>query len=390
MKDLVQQLDQRIAWDTFLADLAGWTLDESVRIQQIPAPTFAEETRACYVREQFARFGLADIDMDEQFNVYGRLRGVATTPGIMVMAHTDTVFPIETDLTVKPRDDLLYGPGLGDNSMGVAGMLALLKYLHDHALTPDCDLWFVATSCEEGLGDLKGVRMAYKRMESRIGAVINLEGMALGHIYHAGISSHRVRITVHTEGGHSWLHFGRPSAIHVLMQLGARITEITPPSSPRTTFNIGVIEGGQSVNSIAASASLLLDLRSEEQHELEKLKVQVNQLMADLPTDVRVSIEVVGDRPAGYMNPRHTLVQAAVQALRAVGIDGTLERGSTDGNIPLHFGCPCVTIGITRGGNAHRTDEYIQIHPIHQGVQQLILLTMAACQKQAALSIEGL
>jgi tripeptide aminopeptidase len=390
MKTALQQLNQNILWDTFLDDLSAWTLDEGIRIQQIPAPTFAERPRAEYVAEQFRVFGLQHIEIDSLHNVYGVMRGTKSGGGLMLMAHTDTVFPAETDLTVQyNREDIVLGPGLGDNSLGVSGMLAVLKYLVDSQTTPACDIWFVATSCEEGLGDLRGVRQAYKTLEKHVGVVINLEGMALGHVYHAGISVHRLKITVTTEGGHSWLHFGRASAIHSLMQLGAKISAIQLPPTPRTTYNIGVIEGGQSINSIATSATMWLDLRSEQQSELEKIKQQVLAILKEVPNDVTLTIEVVGDRPAGYLNPRHVLVQGALQALSEVNITGTLETGSTDGNIPLYYGCPCVTVGITRGGNAHRTDEFIEIAPIQQGIRQLILLTLATCQHHAQNKLGG-
>lgn len=391
MKDLVQRLTAEVPFASLLPTLSEWTLQEGVRIQQIPAPTFAEAERAAYVAQQFQRLGLRDVDVDSLSNVTGMLRGTTDGPGLLIMAHTDTVFPATTDLSISyPEDDTVAGPGIGDNSIGVAGLLALVQFFRTRGISPACDLWLAATSCEEGLGDLKGVRAVYSRLGNRIGAVINIEGMALGHVYHAGIASHRLRVRITAEGGHSWLHFGRPSAIHALIEVGARLIQLDVPTLPRTTFNIGTIEGGQSVNTIAASASLLLDLRSESQAELDQLKAQVEQALQPVPSGTTLTVEVVGDRPAGAMPVRHSLVQGALQALREIGIEGTLESGSTDGNIPLYYGCPCVTIGITRGGHAHRLDEFIHTPPIAQGLQQLITLTLAAAQAQAARQIEGL
>jgi acetylornithine deacetylase/succinyl-diaminopimelate desuccinylase-like protein len=379
MKSVVQQWDKSINWGTFLPALAGWVVEQAIAIQQIPAPTFDELARAEYVQATFLRFGLDDVRIDAQKNVYGVLKGVRPeAKAAMVMAHTDTVFPHTTDLSVKRSADYIYGAGLGDNSLGVAGMLGLLKFLHDHNIKPQTDLWFVATSCEEGLGDLKGVRVAYQHLKELLGAVINLEGIAFGHVYHAGIAVHRLHITANTEGGHSWLHFGRPSAIHALLELGASITRIALPTTPRTTYNIGMIEGGQTINSIASTASLWLDLRSESQPTLEKLLQGVHTLLKQHEkTGVRFDVASVGDRPAGYLDPRHPLVQGALYALELVGMRGILETGSTDGNIPLYYGCPCVTIGITRGGNAHRTDEFIEVTPIADGLRQLITLALA-------------
>ncbi len=391
MIDYIQYFTDTLAPNNYLPELASWTLEECIRIQQIPAPTFAEAERAAYVAEQFRALGLADVETDNLHNVIGALKGEKSGAGILIMAHTDTVFPATTDLTLTyPTPDTVAGPGIGDNSVGVAGLLALVRYFRQSGHRPGCDIWFAATSCEEGLGDLKGVRAVYEQLADRIGAVINIEGMALGHVYHAGIASHRLRLQVTTEGGHSWLHFGRPSAIHTLIEIAHRLIQLSVPSVPRTTFNIGIIEGGQSINTIAASASLLLDLRSESQEELERLKQQVQSLLQPTPADTTLSVEIVGDRPTGSMPVRHSLVKGALQALREVGIAGTLESGSTDGNIPLYHGCPCVTIGITRGGNAHRLDEFIHVPPILQGLQQLITLTLAAAQAQSNRQIEGL
>jgi tripeptide aminopeptidase len=391
MKSTIKHLNQALVWHNFLPTLTQWVIDEGIRIQQIPAPTFAEKPRAEYVLSQFVAMGLQDTHMDEQYNVYGVLKGKQAGSGLMMMAHTDTVFPIETDLHIQRiGDDLIYGAGIGDNSLGVAGMLGFLKYLRDSQHTPTCDVWFVATSCEEGLGDLNGVKKAYQRLQDKIGVVINIEGLAFGHVYHAGISVHRLHITAQTEGGHSWLHFGRPSAIHVIVQLANKITHLTPSINPRSTFNIGVIEGGQSINSIASEAGLWLDLRSESQAELEKLKNVVQKLVKESESDgVKIHAEVVGSRPSGYIDPKHPLIQGALGALEEVGTRGTLESGSTDGNIPLYHGCPTVTVGITRGGNAHRTDEFMEVAPVKHGMQQLILLALATLDAHSQHKLSG-
>ncbi len=363
----------------WLDDLAAWTLDQAIAIQQIPAPTFAEQRRAEFVAAAFQELGLAQVEIDDVFNVSGLLPGRRRdAPAVMVAAHTDTVFPENTDLTLQRDSDLIYGPGLGDNSLGVAGLLALVSALRRDRITPGSDLWVVATSREEGLGDLGGMRAAFARLKPQIGSVINVEGLAFGHVYHAGIAVRRLKITARTAGGHSWLHFGRPSAIHSLVQLGARVTALQPPQSPRTTYNIGMIEGGQSINSIATEASLWLDMRSEESGALAAFEQRVRGEIADLRSpEVNFEVEVVGDRPAGTIAPDHPLVERALDALAQVGVRGTLETGSTDGNVPLSEGCPTVTIGISRGGNAHRLDEYIDSTAVASGIRQLVRLTLA-------------
>ncbi len=383
MRNWVQQFNKKIDFSEN-TDIAQWILQEAIAIQQIPAPTFDEGKRAAYVRGRFAALGLQDIHTDSVHNVYGRLCGVnSAAPAVMLSAHTDTVFGHEIDLTLRHEQGLIYGPGLGDNSIGVAGMLGLIEWMRRASLTPECDLWFVATTGEEGLGDLIGMRAAYDTLKARVGLVINVEGLALGHIYHAGIAVKRLKITARAEGGHSWLHFGRPSAIHVLVQLGARITSLHPPTNPRTTYNIGMIEGGISVNTIAAEASMLLDMRSEDQQALKHLEDQVRGHIRGLTTqDQTFEIEVVGNRPSGRIPSDHPLVQGALAALDTVGLRGALETGSTDGNIPLAAGCPTVTVGITRGGNAHRTDEFVETAHVGSGARQLLVLALAAAAYQ--------
>jgi acetylornithine deacetylase/succinyl-diaminopimelate desuccinylase-like protein len=385
IKSHLKQLHHTLNWST-LPTLADWVVASAIAIQQIPAPTFAEAQRAQYVAEQFRVLGLQEVTLDALHNVYGRLPGAQPTErGLMFVAHTDTVFAAETNLAIRREADLIYGPGLGDNSLGVAALLGLAKYLRDENIVPACDVWFVATVCEEGLGDLKGIRAAYTTLQERIGGVLNLEGLAYGHIYHAGIAVHRLHITATAEGGHSWLHFGRASAVHGIVELGAQICRIVPPSSPRTTYNIGMVEGGQGINAIGTQAGLWLDLRSEQQGELDKLRHQVLNLLQQLQTnELRFQAHVVGERPAGYLSARHAFVQGALAALELENVRGALETGSTDANVPLAAGCPAVTIGITRGGNAHRLDEYIETKPIPAGMRQWITLALATAQHQAA------
>jgi len=381
MKKAVLQINRSTNWRS-LSALANWVIEEGIRVQQVAAPTFQEDERATYVAMQFRELGLVEVQQDEQKNVYGLLKGInRAIPALMVSAHTDTVFPGETDLTIQRKEGVIYGPGLGDNSMGVSGMLGLARWFRDENITPECDIWFVATSCEEGLGDLNGMRAAYEKLKHQVGTVINLEGLAFGHIYHAGIAVHRLHITARAEGGHSWLHFGRPSAVHAILELGAQINRMPVPTAPRSTFNVGMIEGGQAINAIGTSAGLWLDLRSEDQEALENMREQVYGIMRGLEVPgLSFEVEVVGNRPAGMIDPSHPLVEGAQAVLDQLNIRGTLERGSTDGNIPLHDGCPTVTIGITRGGNAHRLDEYIETMPVRMGMRQLIMLTLAAAQ----------
>ncbi len=367
-----------------LAGLAQWVVDEALRIQQVAAPTFHEKERALYVAKRFRELLLDDISIDDLNNVYGRIPGKGSDAALLVFAHTDTVFSADTDLSIRRCGDLIYGPGIGDNSVGVAGMLGAIKSIQESGRAPECDIWFVADSCEEGLGDLRGAKAAYARLQGQVRAVINLEGLALGHVYNAGIAVHRLRISAQTEGGHSWLHYGRPSATHAIMQLGHQIGSLELPVSPRTTCNIGMIDGGHAINAIATEASLWLDMRSVDARALAELRQGVGRLVKQSWRDgLQFEVETVGERPAGSIADDHVLVRGALSALAEIGINGSLETASTDGNVPLSQGCPAVTIGITRGGNAHRLDEYIEVAPIRFGLKQLITLVLASARYYA-------
>jgi acetylornithine deacetylase/succinyl-diaminopimelate desuccinylase-like protein len=379
MRHLVEKLDSELDWHD-LPEIANWTLDQALAIQHIPAPTFHERPRAEYIAHLLDQIGLQQISMDSLHNVYARLPGQnSRLSPVMLSAHMDTIFAADTDLTLKREADCISAPGLGDNSIGVAGLLAIPYALQRMNILTERDLQLVATTREEGLGDLGGMRAAFETMKHNLHCVINLEGLAFGHVYHAGIAVRRLHIAASAPGGHSWLHFGRSSAVHGIAQLGAKLTAIQPPQNPRTTYNIGMIEGGEAINAIATSASLWLDLRSEDRATLEQIESQVRAHVATLTSDdLTFSVRIVGDRPAGRISPDHPLVEGALAALAQVGVHGTLETGSTDANVPLSEGCPAVTIGVTRGGNAHRLDEYVETQPIASGLRHLILLTIAA------------
>jgi len=351
--------------------LTDRVLEMACAIQQIPAPTFHEHKRAEFVRQQFVALGLQDVSMDEMGNVYARRPGHGQTRPILVSAHTDTVFPANIPLTLQRHAERIYGPGLGDNALGVAGLIGLVWALEDEALPGD--LWLAANVCEEGLGDLRGMRAVMDRLGKQVKATIVLEGMALGQIYHGGIGVRRYRFTARAEGGHSWLNFGRPSAIHGLLRFGAQLTHLTVPSTPRTTYNIGTINGGTSVNTIAREAWFDLDLRSEDPSALSELATRVESLAAENRlAGVALEIQVIGDRPSGGLTRHHPLVQIAAHVLQNLGVTPRFDTGSTDANIPLSLGLPCICVGLSHGGNAHRPDEYIETAPLATGLKALV------------------
>jgi tripeptide aminopeptidase len=351
-------------------------LELAIQIQQIPAPTFAESQRAEFVRHMFEREQLADVESDPTGNVYARLKGTSPSARpLIISAHLDTVFPPETNLELIRRPDRLIGPGIGDNSLGVAGLFGLLWLLRERRINLPGDLWLVANVCEEGLGDLRGMKAVVERFGPAIQAYIVLEGMALGYIYHRALSVERYRIQAKTAGGHSWKDYGQPSAIHELAGLVTRLTSLSLPTSPRTTLNVGKFIGGTSVNVLAAEAWLELDLRSESTTTLSKVTAQVHELVkASERPGVRFSIHPLSTRPSGELHASHPLVCLAENSLRQQGILPVLTIGSTDANIPLSQGYPAVCIGLTTGSGAHTTEEFIHTSPLKAGMEQLFHL----------------
>ncbi len=344
-------------------------------IQQIPAPTFSEAQRAAWICARFQEEGLVDVMLDEVGNVLARLPGLTAGPPLVVSAHLDTVFPASVDLSLTQTDTRISGPGIGDNSLGLAGLFSLIWLLRERRVTLPGDLWLVANVCEEGLGDLKGMQAVVNRFGAAPFAYLVVEGMGLGEIYHRGLGVQRYRVTIATPGGHSWIDYGRPSAIHEMAQFIDRLTSLPLPSSPRTTLNVGVISGGTSVNTIASQAWMELDLRSESPSALAGLIQEVERLVAMANhLDVHCRAEVIGRRPVGDIPKNHPLVRLARDIIRGLGIRPTPGIGSTDANIPLSRGFPSICIGLTNGSGAHTLKEYIRTQALSTGIEQLFQL----------------
>ena len=355
-------------------ELVKRVLEMAIAIQQIPAPTFNEGRRAAFVLERFQEEGLSDVSIDPVGNVYARLPGKAnarSAPPLVVSAHLDTVFPEDTPLDLRRDSDRIYGPGIGDNATGVAGLFGLLWALQGSQRLPG-DVWLVANVGEEGLGNLCGMSAVVDRFGADVRAYIILEGMALGQIYNRGLSVRRYEISACTPGGHAWVDFGRPSAIHELAGLITRLCAIPVPEQPRSSMNIGTVSGGTSVNTIAAQATCLLDLRSESGQVLARLARQTEaQIEAGNYPGIQFSWKVVGERPSGGIPSSHPLVRLAKSCLEAQGIHPLLNIGSTDANIPLSRGMPAICMGLTSGGGAHTVEEYIATQPLELGLAQL-------------------
>jgi acetylornithine deacetylase/succinyl-diaminopimelate desuccinylase-like protein len=374
--------------------LLSRVLDLAVEIQQIPAPSLDEGQRAEFVRSRFEAENLGDISVDDLGNVYACLPGAGHAPPLVVSAHLDTVFPLSTALHVRRDGERIYGPGIGDNSLGIAGLFGLLWSLRNRTLNKSDgsvlvdswlpgDIWLVANVGEEGLGNLRGMRAVVERFADRVLAYLVIEGMALGQIYHRALGVQRYRISAQTPGGHSWVDYGRPSAIHELAKLVVGLDELQLPQKPRCSLNVGTIHGGISINTIAPEAYLELDLRSESAPALESLVKSTGEIIDNLNRpDVQFSMDVIGQRPAGEIPELHPIVQLAKRCLLAQNIQPNFTIASTDANIPLSKGLPAICLGLTTGYGAHTSEEYINTRPLSLGMAQLVAFVEAAFSTQ--------
>ncbi|SRR5258707_4794872 len=343
----------------------------TARIGAVAAPTGQEFERARFVAALWQERGYTP-EIDSVGNVYV-LRGGKNkkAPLLMLMAHTDTVFPVSTPLIIKREGDTLHGPGISDNSVSVATMLHTFDLLDELKIETATDVVAVANVGEEGLGNLLGARTAVERYRPDLGAVIVIDG-GLGHITYGAVGSKRWRITVHGPGGHSYGSFGTPSAIHGLGRIIAALAGLQVPQSPKTTFNVGVIEGGTSVNTIAASASALLDMRSTDVESLNWLAEEARALIEQRAgAGLSVEINVLGERPAGERSLSDPLIQLAGEVLQWLCIEPRYGSSSTDANIPISLNIPSVCIGVTHGEHAHTLQEFFHIPPLGPGLAQI-------------------
>jgi tripeptide aminopeptidase len=354
-------------------------VEETLHLCRIPAPTFDEAARAAYVAERMRQIGLADVQSDAIHNVTGILHHGETRPTTLVVAHIDTVFPHSTPLSVRRTTRRLYGPSIGDNSAAVSAMLHVAETMSNLPSRFPGRVVFAASVGEEGLGNLCGIRALLDTWQEHIDTVIAVEGHGLDEIRHAGIGSTRLEVTFEGPGGHSWGAFGTPSAIHALGQAVSKLSQLRVPSNPKTTYNVGIVEGGESINTIAPRASMLVDLRSVDPPALQRLEARLERLLHDVEqqSGVRVASRVVGQRPAATLPVQHPLCQAVSTIRRQLRLrPGRFGAASTDANLPLSRGIPALCLGITRGGLAHTVQEYIDIAPIPGGMKQLFLTVL--------------
>lgn len=363
------------------------TINEQIKSCEIPAPTFQEEKRAAWFMQRFTELGLKNVRTDRIGNVIGERPGVGTGPVLVLAAHLDTVFPAGTDVRVKREGTMLTAPGIGDDSRGLGVILAVARALNEAKIETAGTILFVANVGEEGLGDLRGVRHLFnEELKGRATHFISVDGTGLG-ITNTAVGVVRYRVTVRGPGGHSYGAFGLPSPIHALGRAIEKIARFQVPKAPKTTFNVGKLEGGTSVNSIAHTAWMEVDMRSESAAELNKLEAEFKRaVQAALDEEnqrgsgdkkLMLELKVVSQRPAGVQPPDSPIMQIARAADRALGIATEMDSGSTDSNIPISLGIPAITIdGGGKGFGAHSLDERFDTTNSHLGTQRALLIAL--------------
>jgi acetylornithine deacetylase/succinyl-diaminopimelate desuccinylase-like protein len=347
---------------------------ELVALTEIPAPPFKEAARAKAYLAMLTESGLADVEMDAVGNVMGIRRGTVAGPLLAVVAHLDTVFPEGTNVKVRRDGTRLMAPGIGDNTRGAALMLAVVRAMNAAKIETKSDILFVGNVGEEGEGDLRGVKFLLQkgRYAGRIGQFVAIDGGDLGSLTRGGVGSLRYRVTFKGPGGHSYGAFGLVNPAFAMGNAIAKFSRLQVPASPKTTFNVGVVGGGTSVNSIPAEVQMVVDMRSVSCGELKKVNEaflalvrgavdEENAARSTREGRIAADARVIGDRPCGETALHAPIVQTATAAVTAFGLTPSYGISSTDSNVPMSLGIPAITIGRGPGGRAHSPDEWTDV-----------------------------
>jgi tripeptide aminopeptidase len=360
-------------------------------LTEIPAPPFGEAARSEWLRQRFTALGLENIQRDDLGNVLGFLHSAPSSPLIGISAHLDTVFPQGTALQTREEANKLYGPGISDNAAGVTALLAIANALKRTQLKPATNILFIGNVGEEGEGNLRGMRHLFAASPWRdaIRSLLVIDGAGIDTYVNQALGSRRFEITFRGPGGHSWSDFGVPNPIILLSRALARFSDVQAPESPRTTFNVGVISGGTSVNSIPESATARVDLRSASMEELQKLEDRLRECVAEAWREaplshrsgelkVTLAIESIGDRPAAELPPDARILQIVRAADKHLRIESFPRLASTDANVPLALGIEATTIGAGGdGGGAHTLREWFDCSNRDLGLKRILLVLLA-------------
>jgi len=368
-------------------------VEELVQLTEIPAPPFGEEVRASTYMAMLRDAGLTNVEMDQIGNVMGLRPGTGGAPLLAVAAHLDTVFPEGTEVEVRREGNRLRAPGIGDDTAGLATLLAVARVLNETDLETESDLLFIGNVGEEGAGDLRGVKHLFRdgKYKDQIGGFISVESGGQSTITTGALGSLRYRVTFKGPGGHSYGAFGLVSPAYAMGNAIRKVSAISVPDTPKTTFNIGIVEGGTSVNSIPFETSMVVDMRSESRDELEKLVETFLDLVHEAVEEenatrsisegqIELEMTLVGDRPSGQTSESANIVKFAVAAFEAFGIRPTFRISSTDSNVPISLGIPAITIGRGGlGGRSHSLDEWVDIErePTVRGMQVVMTTILA-------------
>ena len=368
-------------------------VEELVQLTEIPAPPFGEGVRASTYMAMLRDAGLTNVEMDQIGNVMGLRPGTGEAPLLAVAAHLDTVFPEGTEVEVRREGNRLRAPGIGDDTAGLATLLAVARVLNETDLETESDLLFIGNVGEEGAGDLRGVKHLFRdgKYKDQIGGFISVESGGQSTITTGALGSLRYRVTFKGPGGHSYGAFGLVSPAYAMGNAIRKVSAISVPDTPKTTFNIGIVEGGTSVNSIPFETSMVVDMRSESRDELEKLVETFLDLVHEAVEEenatrsisegqIELEMTLVGDRPSGQTSESANIVKFAVAAFEAFGIRPTFRISSTDSNVPISLGIPAITIGRGGlGGRSHSLDEWVDIErePTVRGMQVVMTTILA-------------
>ena len=375
---------------SFFERNAAAITEEQVRICSIPASPFGEQQRAEYLRERFSALGLTEVEIDAEGNCLGLLEGRTRSPLLVVSAHLDTVFSPDTDFTVIRSGERLLAPGIADDGCGLAALIALAQAILNERIRPEGSILFVGTVGEEGEGNLRGVRhlLTRGRWASKVDAFLSFDGPGVDRITNRALGSRRYRVEIAGPGGHSWGDFGLPNPVHAIGRAIARLAAYPLPREPRTTFNVGRVEGGASVNAIPETAAMDVDLRSVAEAELRRLdsffRRAVRQAVDEenankRPADplLNLKVDLIGERPTGETPADSPLVELAVEATKLMGVEPRLDQSSTDSNLPISLGIPAITLGAGgTSGCSHTLAEWYDPRGRELGLKRALLVVL--------------
>lgn len=367
------------------------TLERHIKLTETEAPPFKESKRAKLFSSYFNQIGSDSVWIDKEGNVLGLLKGIQGDRTVALDAHLDTVFPEGTDLKVRVKNDTLFAPGIGDDTRGLAMLLTILETIKINQIQTKDNILFVGSVGEEGLGDLRGVKYLFRQGGPKIDSWIGIDGLSLEKVTNKGLGSYRYRINFKGPGGHSWAAFGLGNPHHALGEAIGNFVKLADKytsKGPKTSYNVGVISGGTSINSVPFESSMLVDIRSIDPNRLDEMETILKKTCHDalehqnkikrIGPNLTLEIQKIGNRPSGELSDKLPLIQKTLAASNLFGISPKLSRGSTNSNIPISLGIPSVTIAWGgKGGKVHSLNEWWINEDGHKAIQLALLILLS-------------